>query len=136
MQLSEILARDREVFGADRSALLQSLHQREPGLSLAVENGGQLQGYAFGRPGLFADHFGPWMARDMDTAKQLLEGFLRRSSRMTIVADRMKSSSIAGELLRNSGFSFARPLTRMYRGPNSFPGKPELLCAIVGPEFG
>jgi GNAT superfamily N-acetyltransferase len=135
-QLYEIFAHDREVFGADRSALLRSLARQSPALTLSVMSGTQLQGYAFGRHGLFADHLGPWMARDRDTAERMLMDFLQRSSRDTVVVDALKTNSVAGEILRSNGFTIARPLTRMYRGPNTFPGKPELLCAIVGPEFG
>ena len=79
---------------------------------------------------------GAWMARDDDTAQALLSKFLQRSSRDTIIVDALKSSRIAGELLRKNKFSPARLLTRMYRGPNSNPGQPESLCAILGPEFG
>jgi hypothetical protein len=76
------------------------------------------------------------MARDSNTARTLLEEFLQRSSRETIIVDALKSNPLPGELLRKHGFSPARLLTRMYRGPNDFPGKPDSLCAILGPEFG
>jgi len=135
-QLTEILDCDRQIFGADRSNLLRSLAERGPDLTLAVARGAQLQGYAFGRRGLFADHLGPWMANDRDTARIMLADFLRRSSRDTVIVDALQANKVAGETLRDNGFTIARPLTRMYRGPNSFPGKPELLCAILGPEFG
>ena len=135
-QLPEIFALDGDLFGADRSPLLGSLHDRAPDLTLAAARGTQLEGYAFGRRGLFADHLGPWMAGDRETARGLLAEFLRRSSRETVLVDAMKSNLLAGETLRQSGFTVARPLTRMYRGPNAFPGKPHRLAAITGPEFG
>ena len=135
-QWSELLACDRGVFGADRSALLRSLDEQGSELTLAVSSETDLQGYALGRHGLFADHMGPWMARDRPAAAKLLTGFLRQSSRATVVVDCLKSNRTAAELLRGAGFTVARPLTRMYRGPNDFPGRPNLLCAIVGPEFG
>jgi GNAT superfamily N-acetyltransferase len=134
--LAEIFEYDRDVFGANRSGLLRSLNERAPDLTLVAQNAGQLAGYAFGRRGLFADHLGPWMARDSNTARTLLEEFLQRSSRETIIVDALKSNPLPGELLRKHGFSPARLLTRMYRGPNDFPGKPDSLCAILGPEFG
>jgi GNAT superfamily N-acetyltransferase len=135
-QLSEIVAYDRDVFGADRSALLRALHRDRSDLTLAVRSGRHMQGYAFGRHGRFADHLGPWMARDADSAEKLLRDFLERSSRDTVIADALKSNAAAGETLHGAGFTVTRPLTRMYRGPNRFPGKPESLCAILGPEFG
>ncbi len=134
--LTKVFECDREIFGADRSALLHSLSQRAPNLSLFAQSGAQLDGYAFGRHGLFADHLGPWMARDRNSARSLLAEFLQHSARETIIVDALKLNPFAPELLREHGFSPARLLTRMYRGPNYFPGKKDTLCAILGPEFG
>jgi GNAT superfamily N-acetyltransferase len=134
--LAQAFDHDSEVFGADRIALLRSLSEHAPELTFVERNLSQLSGYAFGRQGLFADHLGPWMARDPATAEILLKAFLQRSLRETIIVDARKSSKIAGELLREHGFSPARLLTRMFRGPNAFPGKQDSLCAILGPEFG
>jgi len=135
-RLSEVFEFDREAFGADRSALLRSLGERAPDLTLVDRDSNRLIGYMFGRRGLFADHLGPWMARDAETARSQLAEFLERSSRDTIVVDALRANPITANLLRENGFSPARLLTRMYRGPNSFPGNPAFLCAILGPEFG
>jgi GNAT superfamily N-acetyltransferase len=134
--LEEIVEADREIFGADRSALLKSVHREAPEFTSRFSVEGKLQGYAFGRRGSFADHFGPWMANDASTARKLSEQFLSRSNRDVLIVDYLKSNDIAGQLLRSLGFSFMRPLTRMYRGENAFPGCTERLCAILGPEFG
>ena len=134
--LMDVFDFDRNVFGADRSALLESLDKRAPDLTHVVRTGNELKGYAFGRHGLFADHLGPWMALDDQAAETLLMEFLRRSLRETVIVDALRSSRIAGELLLKSGSSRARLLTRMFRGPNTYPGKPDCLCAIMGPEFG
>jgi GNAT superfamily N-acetyltransferase len=134
--LSAVFEFDRRAFGADRSALLRSYSECAPDLTLIVKRSGQLTGYAFGRRGLFADHMGAWMSRDEESARTLLSDFLHRSSSDTIIVDALRSSRIATDLLREHGFSPARLLTRMYRGPNTYPGEPETLCAILGPEFG
>jgi GNAT superfamily N-acetyltransferase len=134
--VASITQHDRQLFGADRAQLLRSINEKAPHLTQAICNGPELQGYTFGRSGLFADHLGPWMAQNEKAAKLLLDEFLQRSPRDTIIVDALKSNPIAGDLLRERGFSPARLLTRMYRGPNSFPGKPASLCAILGPEFG
>jgi N-acetylglutamate synthase-like GNAT family acetyltransferase len=135
-ELSEVFARDRDIFGADRSVLLRSLNEQACDFTQVARDGSQLQGYAFGRRGLFADHLGPWIARDLAAARTLLAEFLRRSSRETIIVDALKSNQVAGEILHDHRFSLARLLMRMYRGANAFPGKPDSLCAILGPEFG
>lgn len=134
--LEYILAWDREIFGADRSGLLRSIHDDTPGFTLAGGRGSELLGYSFGRRGSLADHLGPWAARDEATARELLEEFLRRSHRARVFVDVVTRSPFAPGLLKEKGFAFARPLTRMVRGPNRFPGRPEMLCAVLGPEFG
>ena len=135
-ELEAICKADREIFGADRSSLLKSLHGEAPAYAVGLWNAGSLSGYVFGRRGSFGDHLGPWMSRDPDTARHLLEAFVSRSSRETLVVDCLRSNAAAGDLLKSFGFSYSRPLTRMYRGANDYPGQPELLCAIMGPEFG
>jgi len=135
-RLEDVLELDGEVFGADRSALLRTLVSAAPDFTLAVREHGGLAGYAFGRRGSVADHLGPWTAQQESVACELLDEFLARSSRDKIFVDCLKSNPFAKTLLRARGFEFSRPLTRMVRGPNDHPGRPEWLCAVLGPEFG
>lgn len=134
--LDTICKADREVFGAERGFLLKSVHEDAPDFTIGIMRSGRLEGYAFGRRGSFADHLGPWMATDESAARQLLEAFLAHSSREIQVVDCLNSRAFAGDLLKAFGFSHSRPLIRMFRGSNDYPGLPELLCAILGPEFG
>ena len=135
-QVDLLVKFDRKLFGADRSFLLNSLRCSFPTLTTNIWSNGLLQGYAFGRSGLFADHLGPWVANSRATAEHLLLEFLARSSRETLLVDCLSSNSVAIELLRSHGFTRSRLLTRMFRGPNAHPGNRESLFAIVGPEFG
>ena len=132
----KILQLDREIFGADRSGLLRSLAEDAPEFALLMQRGDEIAGYAFGRHGMPADHLGPWMARDTVAAEFLLDEFLDASIVKTVIVDVLKTRKFVMDLLVSRGFQVLRPLTRMVRGPNEFPGKPELLCAILGPEFG
>ena len=134
--LEEIVEFDREVFGADRGGLLKSLDDDTPNFTLEAKNRGQLQGYSLGRRGSRADHLGPWIARDESSARGLLVEFLQRSKGEAIFVDCVKPNRFACGLAQSLGFEFSRPLTRMYRGPNRHPGRPELVCGILGPEFG
>jgi ribosomal protein S18 acetylase RimI-like enzyme len=136
VQLKPVLRFDREIFGADRSHLLNSLRRMSPGLAVGVWSDGALLGYSFGRSGLFADHLGPWIAKNQEAAEQLLQEFLENSSRETLIVDCLTANAMATELLHSSRFAPARRLTRMFRGPNENPGNRESQCAIVGPEFG
>jgi GNAT superfamily N-acetyltransferase len=135
-QLLAILVKDRDIFGADRGQLLRSLHNETPQFTIGVLHHDTLQGYALGRWGSFADHLGPWMAESRAAAEKLIDEFLARSSRETLIVDCLTANPIAMELLRTRQFVPSRTLTRMYRGPNTAPGNPGSLCAILGPEFG
>jgi GNAT superfamily N-acetyltransferase len=134
--LEIVIARDHELFGADRGDLLKSLHREAPELTSAVVHNGELQGYVFGRKGSFADHVGPLMAANAETCRELISVFLQGSTRENLIVDCLESHSFAGDLSRQHGFHYSRPLTRMFRGNNRFPGKRGELCAILGPEFG
>ena len=134
--VEEIVEFDRDVFGADRGGLLKSLDDDTPSFTLEARDRGKLQGYALGRRGSRADHLGPWIARDESSARGLLVEFLRRSKGEAIFVDCVKPNRFACGLAQSQGFEFSRPLTRMYRGPNRHPGRPELVCGILGPEFG
>ncbi|MGB7729793.1 MAG: GNAT family N-acetyltransferase [Candidatus Acidiferrum sp.] len=136
IQLEPVLRFDYEIFGANRSPLLNSLRDMSPDLAMGVWNDGAPQGYSFGRRGLFADHLGPWVAKSRAAAAQLLQEFLENSSRETLIVDCLTANVMATELLRSYSFAPARYLTRMFRGPNADPGNREFQCAIVGPEFG
>ena len=135
-QLGDVLELDHEIFGADRSELLRSVAQDAPDFVLKARSQGKLTGYALGRKGSRADHLGPWVAQDEAAARGMLDEFLRRSRQELVFVDGMKPSPWAMKLLAEYGFEYARPLTRMYRGRNDFPGRPELQGAILGPEFG
>ncbi|HTS68320.1 MAG TPA: GNAT family N-acetyltransferase [Terriglobia bacterium] len=132
----EVLSLDREVFGADRRGLLKSIAEEYPAFVLQTRSRGKLRGYSFGRRGALADHLGPWVAVSEASACNLLDEFLIRSGSEMVFVDGLKNTPWALKLLRNHGFQYARSLTRMYRGRNTFPGRPRLQGAILGPEFG
>jgi GNAT superfamily N-acetyltransferase len=134
--LDAVFAADREVFGADRSALLRSVASDFPELAIITHRGSELEGYALGRKGSLADHLGPWVAHSAGAAEELLESFLRRSRREMIFADVLIDNPWAPRLTNGKGFTVSRPLSRMYRGENSGPGRRDLTCSVLGPEFG
>jgi predicted N-acetyltransferase YhbS len=135
-QQQEIFTLDRKCFGADRSFLLRSLFDQAPELAITAWQNGVPLCFAFGRYGLFADHVGPCMATSRVAAENLLREFLTRSSRDILIVDCIKSNPGVVESLAALGFVPSRPLTRMVRGPNAYPGRPDSLWAILGPEFG
>lgn len=135
-ELDSVWEMDREVFGADRRALLQSIAKDAPEYVIVARESGALTGYAFGRKGSRADHLGPWVASNASAAAEILRNFLRSSRRETVFVDVVKDNAWGPELVSQAGFRFSRTLTRMHRGENSHPGRVDLLGAILGPEFG
>ena len=134
--IEAVLAMDRDVFGADRSALLRSIANAAPEFVAVARQGRSLSGYALGRRGSRGDHLGPWIARTEPAAREILENFLLFSKREVVIVDVVKDNPWAPGLLSEKGFGFSRALTRMYRGENAHPGRRDLVCAILGPEFG
>jgi GNAT superfamily N-acetyltransferase len=134
--IESILPIDREIFGADRSALLKSVASSAPDFVIAARQGSSLGGYALGRKGSLADHLGPWVASSAAAAREILNRFLGRSQRDVVFVDVVKENPWAPALLAEHGFQSSRSLTRMYLGHNKYPGPPKHLCAILGPEFG
>ena len=134
--LEALMEYDCKVFGADRSALLRSLAKSAPALVSIQHSGGVVEGFTLGRQGSRADQLGPWAAANASAARAVFEDFLRRSRRPVVFVDVLRDNAWAPALLAAHGFEFSRSLTRMYRGENSHPGRPDLLGAILGPEFG
>lgn len=131
-----LLEFDHQVFGADRGALLRSLARSAPQLVSIHRSGGAVEGFALGRQGSLADQLGPWAAANATAARTVFDDLLLRSRRPVVFVDVLRENAWAPALLAARGFQFSRSLTRMYRGENAHPGRPDLLGAILGPEFG
>jgi predicted N-acetyltransferase YhbS len=135
--LARVCELDRSVFGADRSRLLESLWQENSRYSAVVYQEGEVAGYILGRAGTRAHYLGPWIAKpDTGVAEELAREFLHRVENEPVFVDISQMHPEAGPLVRMMGFEFQRPLTRMYRGPNNYPGTPGWVCGIAGPELG
>lgn len=128
---------DREVFGADRSRLLRALWREGPEYSAIDTSGGELCGYVFGRAGTRAHYIGPWVAAGGGgCAGRLLRGVMGRFAGDPVFIDLCRACPEARAIVRQEGFCFQRTLTRMFLGPNRYPGRPELTYGIAGPELG
>jgi GNAT superfamily N-acetyltransferase len=133
---SEVLAWDREAFGADRAAVLRWAFDEAPEYAWCAKAAGRLQGYCFGRPGHNADQIGPVVARQPAVARDLLRACLASHPGRRFFVDAPREPAEWPRALGELGFVGQRPFTRMYRGDAKEPGRPEQLFAVVGPEFG
>jgi hypothetical protein len=89
-----------------------------------------------GRQGHNFTHIGPVVAKNFAIAKDLVTAALNNNPNHSIILDILHFDPEWMNWLTSIGFTEQRPLIRMYRGSNRFPGVPEKQFAILGPEFG
>jgi GNAT superfamily N-acetyltransferase len=126
----ELLALDREAFGASRERLLRDLARRLPNAAVAFE-----KGFVLGREGREALQLGPLVARDEDTAIALLSQALQAVD-APLYVDVVDHAPRLRAWLDAQGFEFQRPFTRMVHGADRAPGDEKLVYLVAGPELG
>ncbi len=134
--LSRIFARDREYFGADRSALLTSFYGRAPRYAWVATEDGIVAGYCFGRPGHLYNHIGPIVADDIGVARDLLSQCLAPHEGSAFAVDASPAAPQWIPWLKSAGFTVERPFLRMHRGERRYAEASQRLFGIAGPEFG
>ena len=135
--LLEVLAWDREAFGADRAGVLRwALGQAPEYAWCARADGGGVGGYCFGRHGRDADHIGPVVARQRAVARDVVQACLAAHAGRRFFVDAPREPAEWPRALAELGFAEQRAFTRMYRGDAKEPGRPHELFAVMGPEFG
>jgi GNAT superfamily N-acetyltransferase len=133
--MPSVVAFDREVFGADRQRLLDWQLQGAPQCAFLLEEESQIKGYCFARQGHHFTHIGPVVAGTVASAKGIFSAALQNCEG-PIVVDALHHTPEWNQWLTSMGFEEQRPLIRMFRGTNTFPGHPANQFAILGPEFG
>ena len=129
---SEIIEKDRNIFGGDRRTIIESLMERSSEFSTVAENNG---GFVLGRDGRTATHVGPISANSPKTAITLLNYALTKlSGKVFIDACNHQNKFIVQ--LEKYGFRRQRPFLRMSKGYKNKFGQPEKMFAMAGPELG
>lgn len=130
-----LVALDRSAFGANREPLLRAFAERLPEAALVARSEGRVDGYVLGRDGRKACQIGPLIARDVGTARLLLDAALAHlpGPLYIDVADRHQAMR---PWLDAAGFTFQRPFTRMVHGGRVAPGDAATVVAVAGPELG
>lgn len=127
---------DQQVFGANRSHVLEWMLAGAPEYAWVVAEPNEIAGYMFGRHGYAFEHLGPIVARDQQTAQQLVTAGLQQQRHKPFVIDAWQELTAWRAWLETIGFREQRPFTRMFYRGNPFPGLPENQFGILGPEFG
>jgi ribosomal protein S18 acetylase RimI-like enzyme len=134
--LPSIVAFDREVFGANRQAVLEWFLNDGNPYGFVAETSNRISGYCLGRPGHDFAHIGPVVADDFGIATELASLAFKNCAGVPVVMDALRHTPEWIEWLSSVGFKPQRTLIRMYRGSNAHPGSPQKQYAILGPEFG
>lgn len=132
--LEAVLRMDREVFGADRAAVLRWAFVRSGAWWLQVA--GEAAAYGFLRDGQHSRHLGPIVARDVESATAVVTAALAAGDGRPLLVDVPARAANWREALEGLGFREQRALLRMFRQGARPPGDPRLQMAILGPEFG
>ena len=121
---------------ADRAAVIDSIRSRASQLAFISENKDGIAGYCFGRYGYSFTHIGPVIASDFAAARSVCSAALTNAGHRPVVLDALPLHGEWISWLNSLGFTEQRPLVRMYRGSNAWPGAPDKQFAVLGPEFG
>jgi GNAT superfamily N-acetyltransferase len=134
--LEDVLALDRNVFGADRADLLRWSSAIAPAFCARDEGApGVMAGYCFSRRGARSYQVGPIVAHDAATARALLEAAAREAQGAPVVIDVPADGAEWRAALADVGFQEQRPLIRMLLRGGMAPPQARLQLAIFGPEF-
>lgn len=134
--LRKVAVYDKKVFGADRSAMIRNLYERDPELAWMIPDNQYIEGYCLGRKGTRFTQIGPLYAASLEGAKALMHTAMHQTAGKAIVLDVHAANMKWIRWLEEGGFSSLRSFTRMYLKDNPYPGRVEDQYTICGPEFG
>jgi GNAT superfamily N-acetyltransferase len=128
-RLPELLALDAEAFGDDRRHLLAQVLARADTAFVLDDDDGP-RGYCALLPTMTGLHLGPCVARDADTARQLLGAALGHAAGRMLTAGVPGPNKEAVKLFTALGFSPAASSERMRLGEAGTEGRADLTFAM------
>ena len=128
---------DGPIFGADRSRVLRRLAV-EPGghAGIFLDPRGRILGYIMVRGGSNRRYIGPWVADNAEAGQSLWRWALSRIPGEPFFVDVCLVNPNVDAIVPERLFPLQRPLIRMVRGDNRYPGEPRRVFGIAGPEMG
>jgi len=134
--IHEIIAYDRLIFGADRTALIESIMKTYPHKAWMLKRNNSIVGFVLGRDGRKYNQIGPVMASNVTDAKILISKLLSDAENKPMIVDVLNDKIELISWLSNLGFTQQRHFVRMFQHNNPFPGNTDKQYLICGPEFG
>lgn len=127
---------DAPIFGAFRKPVLDSYMKFYPQFGFCIRRESRIVGYIMAREGTNAFHIGPWVADSPETARLLVLSVIDQRRPERIFIDIVEPNPHVRSLLESMGFQQQRPFIRMFKGENKYPGQPEFVYGMSGPELG
>lgn len=131
---SWISSLDASAFGVPRMRMVHLL-AKQSRVAL-VHPSPEGHGYGLLREGARAAYVGPIIADAPAVGLKLANALIDRAPAGPLFWDIPDHNQAAVALAVRRGFRQQRPLIRMFRGTNSFPGRPELCFALADPSIG
>jgi GNAT superfamily N-acetyltransferase len=127
---------DAPAFGARRESQLRWLASGAAAYAWVHAADGVITGFLLGRYGHRRDQLGPLVARNRASAEALVSTCLAAHPDRSFYLDTPDRHVEWAGWLSGLGFTIERPFLRMHRGPLADAGRPDIVFAITGPEFG
>lgn len=127
---------DTELFGVIRWPMVRRITWQVARPLVALTPKRRINAYGIVRKGSRARYFGPVVAESVAAAGPLMKAFLVDLPDQPIFWDIPDQNTCAVELAQRLGFKPQRPLIRMFLGENRWPGDPQKIFALAGPEIG
>ena len=127
---------DAEAFGVIRWPMVRRMTRQVSRPLVALTPKRRINAYGIIRKGARAHYFGPVVAESIAAAGPLIKTFLADLPDQLIFWDIPDANTCAVELAQRLGFTPQRPLIRMFLGENKWPGDPQRIFALAGPEIG
>ncbi len=134
--LKSLVNADLDVFGADRSKLLNILINGGKDKGWCIERENNIVGYVLLRAGSNYTQIGPLVADSVTDAKALLVSVLTYLKEKPVVVDILYDKVALIKWLESLGFVKQRAFIRMYLKNNESPGITQKQFLIAGPELG
>lgn len=126
---------DQQAFGVPRKAMLKALAHGSAHALVHLEQG-EVKGYGLLRPGTRAHYIGPVVAATARIGCQLVRHLAAQAPGQPIFWDILDDNAEALQVAKSLDFTPQRPLLRMFRGSNPWPGDPKRQFAIADPSTG
>jgi len=132
----EMRTLDLEAFGVERWSMVDRLTKQRARWHLHETVKNRVVSFGVMRNGARAHYLGPLVAESIAAAGPLIKAFLTDLPNQPIFWDIPDQNTCAVELAQRLGFKPQRPLIRMFLGENRWPGDPQKIFALAGPEIG